>query len=134
MASIPRDHQLDSTLALLSEGYAFISNRCRLYGSDIFETRLMLRKAICMMGEEAASIFYHADRFTRVGAMPKTALRLLQLELEERRGDDWWLHPPWNRPKTRPSVLDVERLLRGRAEELRQGLARWLDHKGNTGE
>ena len=78
MAPIPRDHQLDSTLALLSEGYTFISNRCRLYGSDIFETRLMLRKAICMMGEEAASVFYHADRFTRVGAMPKTALRLLQ--------------------------------------------------------
>jgi cytochrome P450 len=78
MASIPRDRQLDSTLALLSEGYTFISKRCRLYGSDIFETRLMLRKAICMMGEEAASEFYHADRFTRVGAMPKTALRLLQ--------------------------------------------------------
>ena len=78
MASIPRDRQLDSTLALLSEGYTFISKRCRRYGSDIFETRLMLRKAICMMGEEAASVFYHADRFTRVEAMPKTALRLLQ--------------------------------------------------------
>ena len=78
MASIPRDHQLDSTLALLSDGYTFISKRCRLYGSDIFETRLMLRKAICMMGEEAASVFYHANRFTRVGAMPKPALRLLQ--------------------------------------------------------
>jgi len=60
------------------DGYTFISKRCRHYGSDIFETRLMLQKVICMMGEEAASVFYHADRFTRVGAMPKTALRLLQ--------------------------------------------------------
>jgi fatty-acid peroxygenase len=78
MAPIPRDHQLDSTLALLSDGYTFISRRCRRYDSDLFETRLMLQKVICMMGEEAASVFYHANRFTRIGAMPKTALRLLQ--------------------------------------------------------
>ncbi|MFO0845808.1 MAG: hypothetical protein U0797_26065 [Gemmataceae bacterium] len=41
-----------------------------------------------------------------------TAVRLLQLELEESRGDDWWLHPP-EPAQSRPSVLDVERLLRG---------------------
>jgi hypothetical protein len=59
-----------------------------------------------------------------------TALRLLQLGLEDERGDEWWLRPPWNRHKARPSVLDVERLLRAHAEELRQGLARWLDNEG----
>jgi hypothetical protein len=32
--------------------------------SDVFETRLMLRKVICTMGEEAATMFYPADRFT----------------------------------------------------------------------
>jgi fatty-acid peroxygenase len=41
---MPRDNSLDSTLALLSDGYAFISKSCQRYQSDIFETRLMLRK------------------------------------------------------------------------------------------
>lgn len=68
----------DSTLALLWEGYRFIPERCRRYRSDVFETRLMLTKVICMMGEEAAKIFYHPDRFTRKGAMPQATLRLLQ--------------------------------------------------------
>lgn len=40
----------DSTLALLSEGYAFVPRRCERYGSDVFETRLMLTRAVCMMG------------------------------------------------------------------------------------
>ncbi len=37
----------------------------------------MLRKAVCMTGEEAARVFYHPDRFTRRGALPPTTLRLL---------------------------------------------------------
>lgn len=78
MAQIPRDESLDSTLALLSNGYTFISQRCRRYGTDIFETRLMLRKAVCIMGEDAARIFYEPGRFTRKGALPQTTLRLLQ--------------------------------------------------------
>jgi len=73
------------------------------------------------------------ERTTQAVLTTLTALRLLQLELAERRGDDWWLHPPWDRGKSRPSVLDVERLLRTHAEELRRGLADWLDHGGNTG-
>lgn len=78
MHPIPRDASPDSTLALLSEGYRFVMNRCERHGSDIFETRLMLRKAICVMGEEAAGMFYEPDRFTRKGAMPITTLMLLQ--------------------------------------------------------
>src|SRR5690348_1825865 len=31
----------------LREGYAFISNRCRRFGSDLFQTRLMLTRAVC---------------------------------------------------------------------------------------
>ncbi len=68
----------DSTLALLSEGYAFIPRRCERYRSDVFETRLMLTKAVCMTGEEAAEMFYEPGRFTRKGALPQTTLRLLQ--------------------------------------------------------
>ena len=80
MSQIPHDKNLDSTLALMSEGYMFISRRCQRYRSDLFETRLMLRKAVCMMGEEAARIFYHPGRFTRKGALPITTRKLLQDE------------------------------------------------------
>jgi hypothetical protein len=73
------------------------------------------------------------ERTTQAVLVTLTALRLLQLELQEHRGDDWWLHPPWNPGKSRPSVLDVERLLWQHREEIQQGLAAWLDSEGNTG-
>ena len=34
----PRTLSRDSTLALLSEGYAFIPERCERYGSNVLET------------------------------------------------------------------------------------------------
>jgi fatty-acid peroxygenase len=77
MAQIPRDKGLDSTLALLFDGYRFISNRCRRYDSDLFETRLLLRKAICMRGAEAARLFYDNNRFKRQGGMPKRVQKTL---------------------------------------------------------
>jgi hypothetical protein len=55
-----------------------------------------------------------------------TLLRLLQFRLNAEYGEDWWLHPPWNERKTRPSVLDVERLLRQYQKEIRQCLSKWL--------
>ncbi len=76
--AIPQDPNPDSTLALLREGYAFIGNRCRQLGCDAFETRLMLQKAVCLSGVEAASQFYRPDRFTRRGGMPITTLTLIQ--------------------------------------------------------
>lgn len=75
---VPGTKSLDSTLAFLSEGYRFISNRCRELGSDAFETRLALRKVVCMQGAEAARVFYAPDRFTRRRSMPPTTLWLLQ--------------------------------------------------------
>jgi hypothetical protein len=74
------------------------------------------------------------ERTTQVLLCALTALRLLQLQLQEQAGEDWWLHPPWNRGKSRPSVLDVERLLRQHQEEIRRGLAEWLDEAANPGE
>jgi hypothetical protein len=53
-------------------------------------------------------------------------LRRLQWGLEASAGDSWWLHPPWNPRKTRPSVLDVERLLRQHRGEIQQLLSAWL--------
>ena len=37
---IPRENSIDSTLALLNEGYNFISRRCERLHSDAFETRI----------------------------------------------------------------------------------------------
>ena len=70
MQPIPRDEAFDSTLALLTDPYELISKRCRRYGADLFETRLLLRPAICMTGPEAARLFYDPERFIRRGAMP----------------------------------------------------------------
>lgn len=75
---IPRDPRLDSTLALLREGYEFIPARARRYGTDLFEARLMLQPTVCMTGAEAASVFYADGRFTRSRALPPSALTLLQ--------------------------------------------------------
>lgn len=74
---IPRAKELDGTLSLINEGYEFISSRRRALQSDIFETRLIGQKAICMSGEEAAALFYDNDYFKRTGAMPKPIQKTL---------------------------------------------------------
>lgn len=61
---------LDSSLRLKLEGYRFISNRCDREGTDVFETRLLLQRTICMRGHEAARLFYDEAKFTRVDAAP----------------------------------------------------------------
>jgi fatty-acid peroxygenase len=78
VSDIPRDDALDGTLGFLREGYSYISSRCGELGSDLFRTRLMLASVTCMMGAEAAGIFYGGGRFTRAGAMPPSVLHLLQ--------------------------------------------------------
>lgn len=50
MPQIPKDKGFDSTRAFISDPYRFISKRCRYFRSDLFETRLQLRKTICMVG------------------------------------------------------------------------------------
>lgn len=70
MKQIPRDNSLDSSLALLRDPYRFIGERCRRYGTDLFETRLLLQKTICMSGPEAARLFYEPGRFVRAGVAP----------------------------------------------------------------
>lgn len=77
MPHIPRDPQFDSSLALLSEGYRFISNRNQRHRSDVFETRLLLQPFICLRGEEAAKVFYDSDRFVRGGAAPRRMQKTL---------------------------------------------------------
>ncbi|WGK60483.1 cytochrome P450 [Halopseudomonas sp. SMJS2] len=78
MSRIPRDTQFDSSAGFLRNGYNFIANRCQDLGSDIFQTRIMLRPVYCITGEDAARMFYVPGRFTRNHAMPPTTLSLLQ--------------------------------------------------------
>jgi hypothetical protein len=74
------------------------------------------------------------ERTTQTQFVTLTALRLLQLQLESAHGEDWWLHPPWDAHKTRPSVLDVERLLRQERAGIQACLTAWLDEGEKTGE
>jgi fatty-acid peroxygenase len=70
MARIPRDRVPDSTLALVRDGYRFISRRCDQYGADAFLTRLLLRPTFCLRGAAAARWFYDESRVLRQGAAP----------------------------------------------------------------
>jgi hypothetical protein len=66
------------------------------------------------------------ERTTQTLFATLTVMRLLQGRLTAGAGDDWWLHPPWNQRKTRPSVLDVERLLRQHRKGIQECLSNWL--------
>lgn len=70
MARMPRDGRSDRILAVLAEGYEFITRRCARLDTDVFETTLQFEPTICMRGEAAAELFYDEGRFTRHGAAP----------------------------------------------------------------
>ena len=70
MPRIPSDGQLDSTLALLANPYFFIAERCRRLETDLFETRILLGRTICMTGPAAAELFYRDEQLVRKDAMP----------------------------------------------------------------
>ena len=67
----PKDKGLDHTLDLLKEGYLFIGHRANRYQTDLFQTRLMGKKVICMTGEAGAKMFYNPRLFERKGVMPR---------------------------------------------------------------
>jgi len=69
-------------------------------------------------------------RLTKLDARFVRAPRLKPAEGE----GDWWFRPPWNKDKDRPSVLDVERLFRRHAGEIRQLLSDWLGDEEKTKE
>lgn len=77
MSRIPSAPGFDSTFSLIRNGYTFISNHCNKYHTDLFQTRLMLRKVVCMSGEEAAKLFYNTNLFKREGAAPKRLQKTL---------------------------------------------------------
>ncbi|EGJ20835.1 putative fatty acid beta hydroxylase (cytochrome P450) [Cereibacter sphaeroides WS8N] len=78
LREMPRDPRIDASMALMSEGYRFVSNLCDRMDSDAVTTRLRLREVVCLRGSAAARLLYGAEGLTRVGAMPSTVLHLLQ--------------------------------------------------------
>lgn len=74
---IPREEGLDRSLRMMREGYLYILNRRRSFNSDIFETRLLGKKAICLGGIEATELFYDTEKFKRKNAAPNRAVQTL---------------------------------------------------------
>ncbi|MEK4131091.1 cytochrome P450 [Solibacillus sp. FSL W8-0474] len=75
--SVPKEEGIDHSLNLLREGYLYILNRRQSFHSDVFETRLLGKKAICMGGKEAADVFYDNSKFKREGVAPNRVAETL---------------------------------------------------------
>lgn len=69
-SNMSKDPGFDKTLSVLKEGYEFIMNRDRDLETNIFETRILGEKTICLTGSEQAELFYDKTRFRRSDAAP----------------------------------------------------------------
>jgi fatty-acid peroxygenase len=74
---MPWEEGIDHSLSLMREGYMYILNRRKSFNSNVFETRLLGKKAICMVGKEAAKVFYDTEKFKRKDAAPNRAVQTL---------------------------------------------------------
>lgn len=70
---MPKEAGIENGLKVLREGYNYLPNRRKIFQSNVFETRLLGQKAICMGGEEAGRLFYDESKIKRAGAAPKFA-------------------------------------------------------------
>jgi DDE superfamily endonuclease len=66
------------------------------------------------------------ERTSQAQWVTMSLLRLVQFRLEAEGAGEWWTKPPWYPTKERPSVLDVERLLRRHRPEILGLLSAWL--------
>ncbi|RPF50094.1 cytochrome P450 [Aquisalibacillus elongatus] len=74
---VPKEIGLDHSLELLKEGYYFIMNRSEKFDSRVVQTRLLGEKTYCLIGQEAAELFYDTDKFFRKEAAPVVAQKTL---------------------------------------------------------
>lgn len=125
MTTIPRDNLPESSLALLRDGYEFISKRCERLNSDVFQARLLLRKTICMRGEEAARLFYDERKVRRRGGAPWPLLKVLFGEGGVQGLDDEAHRHRKAMFMSLMSPESIERLARISEENWRVALARW---------
>ena len=78
----PRARALDSSLRLLRDPYGYIAQLARGAGSDVVEARILGQRTLCLVGQEAAELFYDPQLFRRAGAAPLP----VQLTLFGRKG------------------------------------------------
>jgi cytochrome P450 len=75
--AVPTRAGLDRTAGLLLEGYPFLAERRRRWGSGphadgrAVELRLLGERAVCVGGPEAVGLFYDPERFRRRDAIPR---------------------------------------------------------------
>ncbi|MFF0549682.1 cytochrome P450 [Streptomyces sp. NPDC004311] len=67
----------DSTLSLLTHGYAWLPNRMRTSASGTVKTRLLGRPAIAVRGPQAVDFFYDERHVERAAALPGPVLDTL---------------------------------------------------------
>jgi DDE superfamily endonuclease len=72
------------------------------------------------------------ERTSQAQWVTMSLLRLTQFRLDAAGCMDWWAPPPWDPKKERPSVLDVERLLRRHRSEILHLLSGWLGDEGEA--
>jgi hypothetical protein len=72
------------------------------------------------------------ERTSQVQWLTMSLMPLLQFRLDAEGCTGWWSPPPWNKKKDRPSVLDVERLLRRHRPEIQRFLSNWLGDEENV--
>lgn len=65
------------TLGLLRDPYRFVLRTGARLGTDAFIGRLLFRRTVFLMGEEAAALLYNAELFQRQGATPLRLQRSL---------------------------------------------------------
>lgn len=127
---VPRDPALDSTLALIREGYPFIWSRCQQLHSDIFTARILGKPAVCIHGPEAARIFYDESKLQRHGALPRRVITtLFGKNAVQTLDDDAHRH----RKAAFMSLMtpaSVERLAGLMAEQWQLAVRRWESQPG----
>jgi hypothetical protein len=69
------------------------------------------------------------ERTSQAQWVTLSLLRMAQFRLETAGEVDWWFRPPWNKHKDRPSVLDLERLMRRHRGEIQRFLSKWLGNE-----
>jgi len=74
------------------------------------------------------------ERTSQAQWVTMSLLRMAQFRLESAGEVDWWFRPPWNPDKDRPSVLDLERLMRRHRGEIQRFLSEWLGTEEKTEE
>lgn len=125
VTEIPQDRSFDSTFALIRDPYRFISRRCQSNGFDLFETRLLLQKTICMTGPEAARLFYDPSRFVRRSAMLKSIQKTLLGEGGVQGLDDARHRQRKQMFMSLMTPVRIEELVRHASEEWQSCIRKW---------